>query len=173
MLDTSQEIFDIYDQNDAATGQTKPRDYVHKTLVDWHRVTCIWIVNDKKQLLCQQRSFKKDVHPGMWQLTFGGHLQTGQTYDQNALLELNEELGLTPSLDNLINLGKANDPKHKHHAMCYIYHWNGNLTDLVFNDGEVEQVIQVTLDEYQHMIDSGQNAYRINPKLREYLNNLK
>jgi len=116
MLDTSQELFDIVDENDQPLGVTAPRDQVHKDLKEWHRVTGIWFLNSNNQLLCQQRSFKKDVHPGEWQLTFGGHVKAGETYQQNIVLEVHEELGLQIKEDQLIYLGKTKNELQKHHA---------------------------------------------------------
>ncbi len=169
MLDTSNEYFDIVDENDIPLGVVKPRDQVHKELVYWHRVTVVWVLNDKNQFLCQQRSFKKDVHPGMWILAFGGHVKSGETYDECLANELDEELGLSIDSGKIEYLGEYKNHEHLHHSRLYILRWNGNIKDLNFNDGEVEQVKLVTLDEYQEMIDSGVDAYRINPILLEYV----
>jgi 16S rRNA (adenine1518-N6/adenine1519-N6)-dimethyltransferase len=88
------EAFDIVDENNQPVGEQKLRSVVHKELKDWHRATSIVIVNDKKEILCQQRSLKKDREPGMWQAGFGGHLKAGQTYLENAIEELEGYRGI-------------------------------------------------------------------------------
>ncbi len=138
MQDTIQEIFDIVDENDVPLGITKPRNVVHQELKDWHRVTGIFILNDKEELLCQQRSLQKDVNPGQWQCFFEGHLKTGETYLQNAIIEIEEELGLQLHDTELIAIGKGTDEEHKHHIRLFVYHCHHN--NFHFSDGEVNQV---------------------------------
>jgi len=163
------ELFDIVDENDNLLGFTKPREQVHRELVDWHRITGVWIVNVEDKVLCQQRSFSKDVYPGMWMLTFGGHLKAGESYEENVLSELREELGLSPRVEELEMLGSHKNSEHKHHGQLYVYRWNGQVRELRFNDGEVEQVKWVSLEEYHEMQNAGIDTYPVNPLLVEYL----
>jgi 16S rRNA (adenine1518-N6/adenine1519-N6)-dimethyltransferase len=170
MENSKQEFFDVVDENDNfLSGVIKPREQVHKELLDWHRVTVVWIINKKKQFLCQQRSLKKDVHPGMWQLNFGGHVKSGETYEANITNELAEELGLHPSISELVSIGYSKNSEQKHHSKLFVFHWDGNINELVFTDGEVDQVKWISAQDYQDMIDKGINAYRINPKILEYI----
>jgi|SRR2546429_3819557 len=142
-----EEVFDIYDENNNPIGIQKLRSVVHAKLKDWHRATHIWIVNDKGQILCQQRSMKKDANPGKWQSFFGGHLKAGQTYESNASAELNEELGLDIKVEDLVPIRNSKDEDVKHFGQVYLVKWNGDIGDLHFNDGEVEQVKWMYGDE--------------------------
>lgn len=128
----TEEMFDIVDVNNQLTGRQKPRSLVHKENEDWHRVAAIWIVNDKHQILCQLRSRKKDKDPGVWQANFGGHLKAGQTYAENAVEELKEEIGLAVSASSLVTLHVSINPIHKHFAQVFVLPWDGRLTDLNF-----------------------------------------
>lgn len=89
-----QELFDIVDENNIPTGEIKSRDEVHREKKDWHRTTNIWIINNRGEVLCQQRSWKKDGNPGMWQSFFGGHVKSGQTVEECLRDELVEEVGI-------------------------------------------------------------------------------
>lgn len=169
MSDTTTEMFDIYDENNNPTGITKPRDQVHKELKDWHRATHIWIINDQKQVLCQQRSMSKDSNPGKWQSFFGGHLKAGETYEQNALNELGEELGLDINKDDLKPVHILKSDKAKHFGQVYAYRWNGEVSDVKFNDGEVEQVKWMTFEEIQEMMDNEKFCNIIDKKVVEYI----
>lgn len=66
----SQEFFDIVDENNIPTGEVRSREEVHREKKDWHRAVHIWIINNRSEILCQQRSWKKDGNPGMWQSFF-------------------------------------------------------------------------------------------------------
>lgn len=169
MQNPSAELLDIYDEDNHPIGQTLPRSEVHSTLAHRHRVTGIWIHNDQKQFLCQQCSLEKDVSPGMWHLTFGGHVRSGNTYEENVLDELYDEIGLAPELSELLFVGYSQNPVHKHHAANYLYCWSGQLDGLTLHDGEVAQVKWVTTPEHQQMLGRGEHAHPISPLLFEYL----
>lgn len=146
-----EEYFDIVDENDQPLGIAKPRSQVHAELTDWHRVTSIVIINDHQQFLCQQRSKEKDVNPGMWQYWFGGHVKAGEEYQENAINEVQEEIGLVIPSAQLMYLGKTRNLQHKHHVGVFIYHWSGSIDEITFNDGEVEQVKQLSWEDYIKM----------------------
>lgn len=173
MLDTSQELFDIVDENDMPLGIVKPRDLVHMEKQDWHRSTTIYIVNKDNQLLCQQRSMRKDANPGDWQCFFGGHVQAGETYDQNAIKELGEEIGLQIHSSELIFIGKGKGEKDKHHDAAYVYEWKGNEPELVLNDGEVAQVKWMSLEEYAELRKMRDNSYHLREILLEFITQRK
>ncbi len=145
---SSQEFFDIYTEDNNPTGKVVSRAEAHHTLTYWHRTTHIWIVNDNGDILCQQRSFSKDSNPGKWQSFFGGHLKAGETYSKNALGELAEELGLSELTEqDLQELYIKKSDTAKHHGMVYLLRWSGDIRDLSFADGEVEQVCWISQDE--------------------------
>ncbi|MDQ3099299.1 MAG: NUDIX domain-containing protein [bacterium] len=174
MIDTSTELFDIVDENDNLLGITKPRDQVHKEMIDWHRTTGIFIVNSKKQVLCQQRSMQKDVEPGVWQPFFGGHLKAGETYIQNAIAELKEELNLTVNEKDLMNVYKVKREYYMHFSELFVYYWNGDASQLQFNDGEVEQVKWMSIQEFENLIRSkGNQDYKFNEKIHEFIDALE
>ncbi len=89
-----QEFLDIVDEDNIPTGVTKSRELVHAEKKDWHRVVHVWIINSQGQILCQQRSWKKDGNPGKWQSFFGGHIKSGQTVEDCLKEELLEEVGI-------------------------------------------------------------------------------
>jgi ADP-ribose pyrophosphatase YjhB (NUDIX family) len=174
MTDTSQEFFDIVDENDNLLGIIKPRDLVHREMTDWHRVSAVFILNDKIQLLSQQRSIKKDAEPGVWHCFFGGHLKSGEEYKQSAIEEVREEIGLEIPYDELIHLGQGINSENKHHAGMFLYRWNGTSSDLHFNDGEVEQVQWMEIKDYAEMKKTqGTTKFMYNENLIRFLNKSK
>ena len=86
------ELFDVVDANDQVTG-TATRGEVHaKHLL--HRAVHVFVFNKRGDLLLQQRSHLKDVHPGLWDSSVSGHLNTGEHYPAAALRELDEEMAI-------------------------------------------------------------------------------
>jgi hypothetical protein len=46
-----------------------------------HRAVHILVFNARGQVFLQKRSLKKDLHPGVWDSSTSGHLDTGEDYD--------------------------------------------------------------------------------------------
>jgi len=59
-----------------------------------HRAVHLVVMNEKGEVLLQQRSARKDSHPGWWDISVGGHVDVGETYEDAATRELREELGI-------------------------------------------------------------------------------
>ncbi len=90
--DSQGEMFDVVDANDRVIG-TAPRGRVHAENL-WHRAIHILVFNARGEVFLQKRSAWKDKHPGKWDSSAAGHLDSGEDYEAAARRELSEELGL-------------------------------------------------------------------------------
>jgi 16S rRNA (adenine1518-N6/adenine1519-N6)-dimethyltransferase len=88
----SGEIFDVVDENDNVICQ-KTRGEVHANKL-LHRAVHVFVFNKRGDLLLQQRSMFKDAHPGVWDSSVSGHLDSGEDYAAAAVRELDEEMGI-------------------------------------------------------------------------------
>jgi 16S rRNA (adenine1518-N6/adenine1519-N6)-dimethyltransferase len=82
----------IVDQNNNPTGSATKQEAWRGGLI--HRVVRISILDPSGRLLAQKRSLHKEPFPGRWDNSAAGHVDAGETYEQAALRELREELGL-------------------------------------------------------------------------------
>ena len=69
-----------------------------------YRVTYILVFNQAGEILVQARSDTKDWSPGLFDLAAGGIIQQGESYELSARRELEEELGISPSLTGHFDL---------------------------------------------------------------------
>lgn len=88
----AEEIFDVVNERDEVVDQ-KPRAEVHR-LGLLHRAVHILVFNSAGQVFLQKRSMSKDTHPGTWDSSTSGHVDSGEDYDESAMRELQEEIGL-------------------------------------------------------------------------------
>lgn len=52
----------------------------------------IWLFNPRAEIFLQKRSAAKDIFPNRWTESAGGHVDEGETYEQAAHRELEEEI---------------------------------------------------------------------------------
>jgi 16S rRNA (adenine1518-N6/adenine1519-N6)-dimethyltransferase len=90
--DVHGEMFDVVDERDQVLRQAS-RHEVHKN--GWlHRAVHIFVFNRAGELFLQKRSRWKDAHPSRWDSSAAGHLNAGDDYEETALREVREEMGV-------------------------------------------------------------------------------
>jgi 16S rRNA (adenine1518-N6/adenine1519-N6)-dimethyltransferase len=91
--DVHGEIFDVVDETDQVIRQASRHD-VHKN--GWrHRAVHIFVFNAAGEIFLQKRSRWKDVYPSRWDSSAAGHVNAGNEYEETALREITEEMGIS------------------------------------------------------------------------------
>lgn len=70
------------------------RSEVHGNPRLMHPVVHCLVLNGRGDLLLQLRSMDKDVQPGRWDTSVGGHVGFGESIEEAVARELREEVGL-------------------------------------------------------------------------------
>jgi len=87
------EIFDLVDEEDRVIGRAR-RDEVHGNPTLLHRVVHVLVFDNRGRIFLQKRAGDKDVQPGRWDTSVGGHVDAGEERESAARRELAEELGI-------------------------------------------------------------------------------
>ena len=87
------ELFEIVDEQGSVLG-LRPRRECHGNAALIHQAVHVLVFNEGGDLFLQKRTRTKDIQPGKWDSSVGGHMQPGETPEQAALREAEEELGL-------------------------------------------------------------------------------
>lgn len=89
------ELYDVYDQAGRPRGRAT-RAEVHRNPSLIHRAVHVLVLNRRGELLLQKRAADKDLEPGKWDTSVGGHLDAGEDWLTAARREMREELGVEP-----------------------------------------------------------------------------
>ena len=110
----NEEIFDIVDDHDEVVGRDT-RSRVHQLGLH-HRAVHVLVFNRRGDLFLQKRSMLKDNHPGVWDTSSAGHLDSGEDYDACAVRELREELGwsIAEAPERLFKIAACEDTGMEH-----------------------------------------------------------
>ena len=87
------ELLDLVDQDDQVIGRMA-RSEIYRTGLTNFRVVNLFLVNDAGQLWIPRRTGHKRLFPLCLDVSMGGHVAAGETYEEALTRELREELNL-------------------------------------------------------------------------------
>lgn len=88
------ELLPIVDPDGRVIGSATRRQ-CHSGAMILHPVVHLHVMSPDGALLLQRRADTKDIQPGKWDTSVGGHVDFGESVDQALHREAAEELGLT------------------------------------------------------------------------------
>lgn len=144
------EFFDIVDNNGIVIGNAS-RNHCHNGSKLLHPVIHIHILNSEKKLLLQKRKMDKDIQPGKWDTSIGGHIISGEVKEEAIKREAKEELGINIKLNKLIKLDEYiyESDIEKEYIYSYAYIYNGKI---IFQESEIDEVKFFSLYEIDNLI---------------------
>ncbi len=154
------EFLDIVNENDEVIGKAS-KEEVYKNLLT-HRIVHVLIFNGKKEMALQLRSKNIKFCPNHWCTAAAGHVSSGETYEQAALRETEEEIGIKLKLEFLykdLYIDNFRKTGLKKILASFKSTYSGPFK---INPDEVEKVEFFSLDKIQEMISSGE---KIHPEL--------
>ncbi|MBF0558660.1 MAG: NUDIX domain-containing protein [Nitrospirae bacterium] len=161
----SDELLEIVDKDGNPLG-IAPRSSIHGNPSLLHKVVHVLVFNAAGELLLQERSLDKDVAPGKWDTSVGGHVSPAEDIVWAARREMEEELG--------VDAGEM--------IFMYSYiHSNAYESELVFthscvhngpfsfNRDEINAVRFWTVEEIKNAIGTGVLSDNFEGEFAKYL----
>jgi isopentenyldiphosphate isomerase/intracellular septation protein A len=101
----NEEWVPLVDEQGKIVGQA-PRSQVHNGSKLLHPVVHLHVINHNKAILLQKRPLSKQIQPGKWDTSVGGHISAGETLEQALNKEAFEEIGLAGFSAKLLKVYK-------------------------------------------------------------------
>lgn len=150
------ELLDIVDYNDNIIGQ-KNRSAVQDQGDCNFRVINAFLINSQKQVWIPQRSPQKKLFPLCLDASVGGHVSSGESYDQAFARELQEELNMHISQNPYIFLAKLTPHQHGVSAYMHVYVIRTDR-DPIYNTDDFIGAAWFSISELQILLKNGEPA---------------
>jgi isopentenyl-diphosphate delta-isomerase len=177
------ELLDILNEEGEKTGKAMKSEAHRLGLL--HRGAHVYIINSQKQLLLQKRAKSKAGYPGLWFMSAGGHIASGETSLEAAQKEVREELGFDLPFSMFTLLFTMRFPIIKHNdnfidnefGDIYLVRSDVALLEVKFPIREVEEVKWINIKDFEKLVNARDLTLVPNweeyKKLLEYLKNEK
>ena len=153
-----EELVVLVDEKDNQIG-LMPKMEAHEKAV-LHRAFSVFIFNDKKELMLQQRAAHKYHSPLLWTNTCCSHQRDGETNIEAGKRRLHEEMGFTTNLKEVFSfVYKAPfDNGLTEHELDHVM--VGSFNDKpIINDEEVAAFKWMTLEDVKNDIENNPATY--------------
>ena len=113
----------------------------------WCRSTNVFVLDPEGRVLCHRRSALKERLPGVWSTHLGGHVAVDETYESNALKELQEESGIAAHPSSVLPWRTVRIDHARLWAREFVTVSDLPESALVPQPGEVDEFRWMELDE--------------------------
>jgi isopentenyldiphosphate isomerase len=157
------EYLDLVDEDDNVIGK-KLRSEVYAEHLSNFRVVNAFVVNTKGELWTPRRTANKRLFPLCLDMSMGGHVESGETYEETFKRETSEELNIDVDMVTYRLLGKLTPRADGVSAYMYVYEIS--LDDAPkYNPDDFLEYFWLTPSEALQRIRDGEKAKDDLPKL--------
>lgn len=127
----------IVDENDNLI-EYKEREKINYQ-EDIYRVSALWIVNSKGEVLLAKRAATKTQDPNKWGPAVAGTVDKGESYEQNIIKEAEEELGLK---EIAFEKGRKTRVQGRYNYFCqwFILKTDKDISEFKIEQDEVSEI---------------------------------
>jgi isopentenyldiphosphate isomerase len=151
-----EEYLDLVNENDEVIGRKKRSDIYTEGLSNYRAIN-LFIVNSKGEMWIPRRTANKNIFPLCLDMSMGGHVKSGETYEEGLKREIEEELNIDIDQTPSETLGHLT-PK-KDGVSCYMNVYKiitNNTPD--YNKEDFIESFWLKPEEILRLIDEGEKA---------------
>lgn len=158
MINNLEEYVDILDSYGAYTGKKALKKEAHKH--GWYHPTVhVWFFTADRFLLIQKRAASKKTFPSLWDVSVAGHVSAGESIAEAALREVEEEIGLKITVNDLQFVAVFQSINHHpNHIIdaefnhCFVVELKTSLQNLSKQDEEVDELKLININNLESKI---------------------
>ena len=121
----SEELVALFDESGQVVGSV-PRSRMRAENLR-HAATAVLVRTSAGLIYVHRRTDTKDVYPGRYDFAAGGVIVAGETPDEAAARELDEELGVSGVPITPVGRGEYSDDHTRFWAFLYTVTWDGEV----------------------------------------------
>jgi isopentenyldiphosphate isomerase len=161
-----EELLEIVNEHGDMIGSS-PRSVVHGDPSLIHRVVHVLVFNTEDDLLLQKRSYTKDVAPGRWDTSVGGHVGFGENVIISSKREMEEELGIVGYEPEYLYSYIHSNSYETELVMSYRCIYEGKIN---FNREEIDEVRFWSFDDIRDALGKKILSDNFEHEFQTYLN---
>src|SRR3989344_9523048 len=165
------ELLDLVDEKDNVIGQ-KHRSEIYAKGLSNFRVINAFVVNKKGKLWIPRRSATKRIFPLHLDFSVGGHVESGETYEQALNREVREEINLNLETMNYRQIGYLTPHEHNVSAMMKVYEIKSD-GPIDYNKQDFIEFFWLSTKELVARIKKGEKVKEDLPKVLDILHTLR
>lgn len=154
------EWFDIVDEDGTVIDKAS-RSQCHNGSKYLHPVVHVHVFNSEGKLLLQKRKLTKDIQPGKWDTSVGGHIQSGEALEDAIKREVLEEIGIPIDLARLRTIGRYvfESEIEREFVYSYAYTHDGPFR---IQEEEIDEVRFLSIADIDALIAAGETTPNFN-----------
>jgi isopentenyl-diphosphate Delta-isomerase len=163
------EYLNILDELGKPTGKICLKSEAHKKGY-FHPTVHIWFYTESGQVLFQKRGVNKETFPNYWDVSAAGHVMAGETIEDAALREVEEEIGLSIKASQLhkIDIRKSinihpNGIKDCEFQNVFLSKLEVTLDELKKQDEEVDGLCLLSLEKFKYFTTHRNEDFKLVP----------
>ena len=165
------EIWDLYDEKGNKTGETWERSRAKEIPEGRYHIVCDILIRHRDgDFLLTLRDSRKEMYPGCWEASAGGSALAGETPEEGARREMQEETGLKAEKLELISITRKPDSRSVVYA--FIAMVDAAKDSVMLQEGETVDYQWMKLSALRKMIQDEPVLAIQYPRYKPYLDTL-
>jgi isopentenyldiphosphate isomerase len=155
-MDPGDELVDVIDDDDRVVYVVPRRRVRAENLL--HRSTSIFVRRSTGEHYVHRRTAMKDVYPGLYDVVVGGVPAASETYDEAAVREMAEEVGVAGPAPTFLFMHRYEGPTDRCLTAVYEVEWDGEILpqqdEIAWGDFVTRNELEAMLAEHGFCPDS-------------------
>ncbi len=159
------EQYIVVDENDTIVGYKERREDIHPTK-EYYRITGLRLTNSQGDIFIAQRAWNKRLDPGKRCPAVSWTVEKWESYEQNMIKEMEEEIGLTGVPLTLWPKYKRTWDCPNHFTQMFFAKVDKDISEFTIEEWSVEAVKWISKDELKKDIAAHPDHYITSMKKR-------